>query len=235
MGITQRIPLFAHLPENQLQTVENFCTPLSIPSRGMIFHQGDPLERVFFLSRGLVKIYIYDVDGREQIMAVLGAGEMFPHAGFFDETTYPAHAQAIRDTDLVALTRQKLERLVLDSPDAAMALIRVQGRKIRELQARLQNLTQHSVLERVAWTLWQQVLEWGRVDPEGYVMSFPLTHYELAKWVGTTRESANRAMSLLRKQGVIQVQGEQLRILQPDVLESLAGGLKEAGKGRPGK
>ncbi|MDI3327614.1 MAG: Crp/Fnr family transcriptional regulator, partial [Alicyclobacillaceae bacterium] len=145
------IPLIAELPPEQRRTVESLGRSVAVPSRTMIFHQGDSLDRVFFLVRGLVKIYTYDVEGREQILAVLGAGEMFPHTGFFDETAYPAHAQAIRDTQLFALPREEFERIVLKSPEAATALIRTLGRKIRALQARLQNLTQHSVLERVAW------------------------------------------------------------------------------------
>ncbi|MCR8998372.1 cyclic nucleotide-binding domain-containing protein, partial [Brevibacillus laterosporus] len=72
----RKIPLFTKLLDEELQSIVDISQMRTYKARSFVFMQGDPLDRVFFIHSGKVKIQKTDATGREQIVSVLQAGEM---------------------------------------------------------------------------------------------------------------------------------------------------------------
>jgi len=199
-----RVPLFRELNQEELQRLELISSIRHYSKKTIVFNEGAEREAVYFVLRGLVKTFKTDESGHEQIMNILKTGDLFPQTGFFDNAPYPATAETVGDSRLLAIPVRPFEQLILSVPGIAIKLMRVMSARIINLQERLHDFTGHDAAERVVLFLLKLAEDYGRVDEAGAVrIPIPLTNQELANAVGTTRETVNRLVSLLRKEGLL--------------------------------
>src|SRR5690606_11985193 len=100
----------------ELERVEEITIARFIPRKSTVFTEGSEKEAVYFIKDGLVKTYKTDENGNEQIVSFLKTGDMFPHTGFFNPNPYPATAEAIVDSKLLAIPVRLFENLMLSTP-----------------------------------------------------------------------------------------------------------------------
>lgn len=204
------IDLFRGLTEEELRRVAMLATEHRVPKGAYVFMEGEERQAVYFIRRGLIKIIKVDEEGREHIVNILGAGEMFPHVGFFQEGPYPASAQALEASHLLAIRNAAFDALLTEHPDIARKVMRVMGAKILQLQAKLQELAVFDSRERVIALIRHFVDEHGVRHPDGTAsFRLPVTHGEMAHMIGITRESVNRIWNQLRRDGVLEGDREE--------------------------
>jgi hypothetical protein len=128
---------------------------------------------------------------------------MFPHTGLFNPNPYPATAEAIVDTHLLAIPVRQFEQLIMNTPSIAIKMMRVMGDKIRELQEKLQVLSGHDIKHRVLSFLQLLAEQHGQTKENRITINLPMTHQEFADSVGTTRETTKMSRSPHLKHKVI--------------------------------
>ncbi|MCL6547275.1 MAG: Crp/Fnr family transcriptional regulator [Alicyclobacillus sp.] len=197
------IELFRDLTEHELQRVHALAVERRYNRGEYVFLEGEDREAVYFIRRGLVKILKVDEDGREHIVSILGAGQMFPHVGFFQEGPYPATAQALEKSILLAIRTSQFDALLTEHPDIARKVMRVMGQKILQLHEKLQELAVYDSKQRVVALIRHFAEEHGEPQPDGVHLKLPVTHGEMAQMIGMTRESVNRVWNQLRREGVL--------------------------------
>jgi CRP/FNR family transcriptional regulator len=212
-------PLFHGLNEQELQRIEEITVSRSLSRRATIFTEGSEKEAVYFIRDGLVKTYKTDENGHEQIVSFLKTGDMFPHTGFFNQDPYPATAEAIVDTHLLAIPVRLFEQLMMSAPSIAIKMMRVMGDKIRELQEKLQVLSGQDVKHRVMSFLLQLAERHGDLKGNKITINLPMTHQEFANSIGTTRETINRLLNQLHKDGVLEVYRNRIVIIDLEGLK----------------
>ncbi|WP_245629145.1 Crp/Fnr family transcriptional regulator [Alicyclobacillus shizuokensis] len=203
LDVLRDMELFSDLSPEELSRVSSLTMERRCQRGDTVFLQGQERERVFFIRSGLVKIYKVDEEGREHIMNILGRGQMFPHVGFFDTSPYPATAEVLAPSILYAIRCRAFDELLVEYPDIARKVMRVMGRKILDLQAKLQELALFDARERVIALLRHFSEEHGEPAADGIHIRLPVTHGEMARMIGITRESVNRIWNDLRRQGVL--------------------------------
>jgi len=199
----RQVPLFHDLSPQEMDRVVEIAISRFMPRKTVIFNEGSEKEAVFFIQDGLVKTYKTDENGNEQIVSFLKTGDMFPHAGFFNQRPYPATAEAITDTHLLAIPVQLFELLLMHNPSIAVKMMRVMGDKILELQETIQSLSGQGVRQRVLSFLIRLAEQLGTVSGCKVTIDLPMTHQEIANSVGTTRETINRVLNQLTKENVL--------------------------------
>lgn len=217
--MTERIPLFQDLSEQEWQKLEEIVIPRHAPKKTVIFTEGDEHEAVFFIRKGLVKTSKTDEKGNEQIISILKTGDMFPHTGFFHSDPYPATATAIEDTHLWAIPIRSFEQMIMDHPMMAIKMLRVMEETIRSLQLKLQQLTGHDVKYRLLAFLAQLAENGGERRGADMAVPLPFTHQEIASCVGTTRETVNRLLHQLAKEGTLVTDRGQVILLDWESLK----------------
>lgn len=215
----QQFPIFQDLSPEELKQVEDISISRSIHKKTVIFSEGSEKEAVFFIRTGIVKAYKTDENGHEQIVSFLKTGDMFPHTGFFNAHPYPATAEAITPTELLAIPVRLFERLMLGTPSIAIKIMRVLGDKIRELQDKLQVLSGQDVRNRVLSFLLMLAEQHGQIHGDQIIINLPMTHQEFANSIGTTRETANRLLNQLTKEHLIEVDRSRIIILDLQALK----------------
>lgn len=199
------IPLFRGLDEPELIKLAELVIPRFYRKKTVVFTEGSEKEAVYIVEDGLIKAFKTDAEGHEQIVNFLGPGSLFPHTGFFLLSPYPATAEAVVDTHVLAIPLRSFERLIASTPTMAIKIMRVMSEIILELQSKIQELTGQEVQVRLRSFLTAMVDKQGEELADGSInLPLPITHQELASTIGTTRESVSRLLAQLRKEGLVE-------------------------------
>jgi CRP/FNR family cyclic AMP-dependent transcriptional regulator len=219
LDLLQLVPLFRELTQDELERIWNIAIQRTFPKRTPIFTEGSDKEAVFFIQDGLVKTYKTDENGHEQIVSFLKTGDMFPHTGFFNQHPYPATAEAIVDTMLLAIPVRSFEQLMINTPNISIKVMSAMSEKIIELQVKLQGLTGQDVQDRGLSFLLKLAENYGMHKNNKVHIDVPMTHQEFASAIGTTRETVNRLINQLRKEKLLETSRNGFIILNYEALK----------------
>ncbi|HET7627188.1 MAG TPA: Crp/Fnr family transcriptional regulator [Bacillales bacterium] len=202
--ILKELPLFSELNNEDLKRLEAITKKKTYPKRQYVFMEGDPREAVYFIQEGTVKTFKVDENGNEQVINLLQKGEMFPHVGFFDETPYPATAETVERTELFVIRIDDFDQLMMQNPEIAIKVMRIMGQKIFMLAERVQELISEDVRHRIVHALLRFSKEIGKPKNNGISIELPITNRDFANMVGSTRETINRVLNQLKKEGILE-------------------------------
>jgi len=218
--LLQSFPLFKGLTDFEMEPILEIAKNRTYRSGSHIFMQGDPLNNVYFIHKGKVKIYKTDIHGKEQIVNILQGGDMFPHQGFFRQDDYPAHSQATEDSELLFIPIQSFENFLITHPEICIKLFRVLGDKIVDLQSRLQEKILHNTYEQIIMLLLRLAKNYGEeADDFKTVIKSQFTNRELANMIGSSRETVSRTLTQLKKKKLIETNKQGFIVLDNDALE----------------
>lgn len=217
----KEIPVFAGLPEEQLRQIHSYTVERSYRKGMVVFLEDEPGEGFHYLISGKVKIVKMTDDGREHIIKILRPGDVFAEVLLFNNRPYPASAIAVEESRVGVIRNSDLEKLVLKNNLLALQLIKALSQRLLYAQQKIKNLALHDVLARTAETLLRLGHEHGKVRPDGQLeLTIDLSRQDLASLVGTTRETVTRTLSSLKRDKVVDFDGQRLVILNPKKLSS---------------
>lgn len=210
--VLSKLPLFAALDDDANVALrvamrhENF-------SRGdVIFDEGDSGTKLFAVIEGKVKLARTAPDGRENLQAVLGPGEMFGELSLFDPKPRTAGAVALTDTVLASLAHEELRPWITGRPDVAVQLLQALAQRLRRTNDVLADLVFSDVPSRVAKALLGLAERFGQPTNEGIHVAHDLTQEELAQLVGASRETVNKALADFSARGWIRIESRAVVI-----------------------
>jgi CRP/FNR family cyclic AMP-dependent transcriptional regulator len=198
-----RFSPFAELGPEDRQALARIATTRTFEKGAVIFNQGDRRETIYGIERGLVLVSRVDADGHEQIVNLIGPGDVFPHVGFVTPANYPGSARAVEPCTVTCLARSDFNAIMSVRPQVAGAIIGLLERQILQLQAQLQTLALPNGRQRVVAVLRFLAQEHGVQSGRDVILTLPMTHSELARMVGLSRESVNRVWTQLRREGAL--------------------------------
>jgi len=186
----------------------------------LVFLQDEPLENVYFIYDGKVKIYKTDLNGKEQIVSILKKGDMFPHVGFFRKGGYPAFSEILENAILVVVPISQFEKVLIENPELSIKMFKVLGEKIVDLQDRLESQILHNTYQQIIKLLIRLGKEHGQKLENGRILlKGEFTNRDLANMIGTTRETVSRTLTKLKKDHHIETDSEHDLIFDPNLLE----------------
>jgi len=206
---------FSSLEPAGLQEVFQLLSPLTFKKNGIIILDGEPSVGLYLIKSGEVKIYKVSREGREQVLGIIGPGESFNEVPIFDDGPNPATAEALTDVELYLMTKANFLRLVETYPQVALEILRLFARRLRRMVLLAGELSLKDVTSRLAGLL----LRSADVPPSRRPR---LTQQEMAAMIGTAREVVSRSLARLAREGIIQVERNEIIILNKEKLEGLA-------------
>lgn len=217
-----RVPLLEEMPAEALASLSPLCRLDTYAGEVDIFQQGDAADRVWIVSEGEVKIVRHDEGGREVILEVISQGQAFGGAVIF-LPEHPATARPLTETvETVSFSSEAYAGVMLSSPATALKIIRMLGLRLHSM-IRMNLLAGERVERRLAYILLKMAHICGRPDPEGTLLSIPLSRQDLADMSGTTIETAIRIMSRFRAEGMVKTRrGGYLVLVDEGNLQRIA-------------
>ena len=212
--------LFRGLPEDELRQLERISEARECEKGEVLFNEGTEGVGFYVVASGQVKVFKMSFDGREQILHILGPGDPLGEVPVFAGQTYPANAQAMAKASLYFFPRAKLIALYRESPSLAMNMLAVLSRRLREFTVMIENLSLKEIPQRLATYLLHQ----HSLKPVSSRVKLDVTKGVLSNILGTSQETLSRVLSKLSQEGLIDVQGKEISILQRERLQELAEG-----------
>ena len=215
-------PLFAGLEREAADALVATMAPVELARGEVLFHEGEPGDRLYVVRDGKIKLGRRSNDGRENLLAVLGPGEMFGELSLFDPGPRSSSATAVSDTSLLELGHGDLLRWLELNPSVAQHLLQALGRRLRRTNEALADLVFSDVPGRVAKALLDLSTRFGERVDEGIRVAHDLTQEELAQLVGASRETVNKALADFAARGWVRREGRAVVLLDVDRLERRA-------------
>lgn len=190
----KEVPFLNTLSESELERIVHIAHPCFFKQKTYVFRKGQPLNKIFFVISGTVKIFHEEEGGKEQIVSLLGAEEMFPQICFLKKDRYPAHAQVTEDAQLLFFTRSEFEKVLFSNQKLLVTALQMLGETIVELQSRIEEKFFHNMQEQII-LLFIRLCKTNGVQENGmYRLTTLFSNKDLANMIGTTSESIGKAL-----------------------------------------
>lgn len=215
-------PVFSGGTPESLTALVERATPLSYPAGAFLCRQGEPAAHVFVLTKGEVAIVSPARSGAEQVLGIVGQGELLGELALLANGRRTAGARATSDTFAWAIGRDAFWAFLDETPLGSSALLRQVAERLASREALIDDLLSLDVKGRLAKTLLGLADRHGRAGADGAtVIGVRLTHRDLAGMVGASRENVSRALASFRKRGLVHYDASAIRLLDPEGLRRL--------------
>ena len=218
LDIISRIPAFNGLSDSQLAEIKNIAVNRDFKKDEFIFTEGDEGSGFYVVVDGQVKIFKLSPDGKEQILHILGPGESFGQVAVFLGRSFPANAQTIAGSRLMFFPRSAFVSLISGNPSLAMRMLAVLSMRLRQFTIQIENLSLKEVPGRLASYLVILAQEQENADE----VTLPISKGQLASLLGTIPETLSRIFAKMGAQGLIEVKGRKIRLLDRVGLEAVS-------------
>jgi CRP/FNR family transcriptional regulator len=216
--VLSRAPLFTALDEEAATAVQASMASVTLPRGEVLFTEGEPGDRLYVITTGKLKLGRSAPDGRENLVAVLGPGEMFGELSLFDPGPRTATASALTDSTLMGLGHEDLRPWLAGRPEVALHLLQALAKRLRRTNESVADLVFTDVPGRVAKALLDLSNRFGEERDEGIRVSHDLTQEELAQLVGASRETVNKALADFAGRGWIRLEARAVVLLDAERL-----------------
>jgi CRP/FNR family cyclic AMP-dependent transcriptional regulator len=216
------VDIFEPLSREEIEAIkwENLNTTVE---RGEVFYTPmDLCETLFVLQRGRIRIYRATPEGREFTVAVLESGTVFGEMVLTGQRLRNSFAQAMEESEVSAMCRADVERLILDKPEVALQLVHLLSDRLSTYETRMEDIAVKEVPARLASLILLLVESQGVRTPTSYKIPTRYTHQQLGTMIGANREAVTRAFAWLREVGAVETKRRYIHVENIETLKAAA-------------
>lgn len=184
--------------------------------RELIFEEGDYPRYLYFVKSGKIKVYKTNDDGKEYIISLYTDGDFIGYVDLIKDTKYSESAAALEEAELSLIPKEDFQQLLHANRDVSSQLIKMLASNISEKEEQLLQLAYNSVRKRVANALILLHEKEGKKD-------FNILRDDLARIVGTAKESVIRMLTEFKEDGYIDIVDGAIHIRNQTKLEHMPG------------
>jgi CRP/FNR family cyclic AMP-dependent transcriptional regulator len=178
-----------------------------------VYTCGDHDEMVYFIESGQIKLLMLSSDGKECILAIHAAGDIFGELSLAGLGARLETATAMKQTILKQIPcSQFIKRLSRDS--LFEGFVQYLAVRIADQQQVIANLVTVDSEQRLGKTLLRLAQTLGKKDPRSIRIELKISHEELSEMVGTTRPRISMFMQRFRNLGLIETSAEHFLIIK---------------------
>src|SRR5215467_6384140 len=218
--LLENCSLFRGLEIDERKAIINRARIRNVAAGERIFSIGAPGDYMAAVLTGEIRITVPSPNGRELLLAILKAGELFGEIALLDGKERTADATANTLGILAILDRHEVLSFLERNPASWSRIVKILCDRIRHTDVQLAEVA----LLRLPARLAQVILRMARNDPNSAADKYfhvQLTQQDLADMVGATRESVNKCLNAWQRQGLIHIAGGQIVVTDRSRLESL--------------
>ena len=209
------VDLFRSLPADVVARVAAAAETRELRRGDVLFREDDPGTELFLVTAGRIAIANKSFDGRESVVALMEAGDVFGEMSLFDGQGRSAEARALEPSTVQAIPFEPLRTVLSEQPELLWGVLELLARRIRSMDAALADSVFLDVTGRTA----KRLLELAGDADEFHL---PITQEELAGLVGASRERVNKAISSFVRLGWLEQRDRRYKVTNRVQLERRA-------------
>lgn len=208
------LPLFRELGADEIDRIAAGTVERHAERGAVVANKGDPVEGLHVVVYGQVKLSLSTPQGDEKVVEVIGPGFSFGEALMFLGKPYIVTATALADSLLLHVRRETVFEGLARDPQFARMMLAGMSRKLHSLVSDLESVTLKTGRERVIGYLMRQEGGGDAADAPCSV-SLPVSKAIVASRLNLTPEHFSRILHELVADGLIEVDGRDIRIVDP--------------------
>jgi len=221
--IIRKALLFSGLEEEYLAEVAEIAVRRPFAKGETLFTEGEKAEGFYLLASGALKLCKISPDGREKVLHMVHPVETFAEAAFFGDGNYPAEARGVERGEVLFFPRGAFMGLLERNPRFSMNLIASLSLLLRRFARQIEELSFADAPSRLA----SYLLELAGRKSTSYqgktYLELDMRKGELASRLGTVSETLSRTFKKMKDEGVIELDGNKVTIMQMEKLRMIAG------------
>ncbi|HHW21651.1 MAG TPA: Crp/Fnr family transcriptional regulator [Clostridiaceae bacterium] len=219
----KQISIFSSLDGQQLTKIADLIIHKCYKKGELLILEGETMNSLFIINKGQTKAFRNTQDGREQILHLFSEGDFFGERNLLRDQVSNYSVEALEETHVCLIHKHDFQLLVREHPDIALKVMEELCRRLDRLENTVETMGTRTVEARVSSVLLEFADKYGKPHPKGIMIELPLNREGIANYIGLTRETVSRKMSLLQDEGVIEMNGnKKVLIVDRTALERLA-------------
>ncbi len=213
---------FATLILDQLEGFTSSKTTLNIKKGENIVTEGHVMNGIYCLKNGKCKLSKLNTNGKSQIVKFLRQGNILGQRSVLSEEPSGLTITALEDMQVCFIPKTKIIEAIKGNPTFSLQLMKNISHQLNEANESISMMAQKTVKERLANVLLKLYDIFG-TDEEGFI-DIKLTREEMANTIGTATESAIRLLSSFKAEGLLEVKGRRIKIVNLEALNQASQG-----------
>lgn len=201
MGRTDNTLYFS---DQNFSSLEDMMDEQEVPAGSYLFWEKDKADKLYYVKQGEVKATKTTESGKEFLLYLFNEGDLFGELSRFSGLTCSYNAVVTEDSVLGVINQPDLDILLWQNKHMALEFYQWLTLMHRMTQTKLRDLLFYGKPGALCSTLIRLVHSYGKSHPKGIFISKKLTNTELGDFIGASRESVNRMLNELKKQGVLE-------------------------------
>jgi CRP/FNR family cyclic AMP-dependent transcriptional regulator len=218
------VDIFRDLSSTEMEAMAERA-PMRSVERGQVFYSPhEPVEVLFILKRGRVRIFRTAADGRTLTIAILEAGTVFGEMVLLGQRMDDTFAEALEPCVLCLMSRADVRGMLLSDPRIAARITEMLGQRLASVEQRLSDTLFKTVAQRLAGTLSRLAADGGgrRIGLGRRAPEVRLTHEQLAGLVGASRETTTKTLNEFQDRGLVELRRGRVAVLDLVALRTYA-------------
>ena len=216
------VDIFCDLDDREMRALSQAAPMRDYPAGSLVYTPHQPVEALFILKKGRIRIFRISPDGRALTTAIIEPGTIFGEMVIVGQQMHDNFAEAIEDVVVCLMTKPDVQQLLLGDQRIAARISETLGRRLGELEQRLSDTVFKSVSQRIATTL-LTLSEGHGGRPLSRRVQVKLTHEQLAALAATSRETTTKTLGEFADQGLIALGRGRISILDSRRLRVASG------------
>lgn len=212
-------PLFAGLSETELSSLAPLLSKRTFAKGAYLYNPGSPSLNIYLVESGLIRMFFSNSVGQEFMLDVVGPRSIIGLALLKEDQTRLGGASALQTSTVLVLSQKDLNHFIQRYPRLMHNLYQAMDANIRRLLFYARGMATISLQGRIATMLLYLTRDEGAGAQDE--LDLPISQTDFATWVGASRGSLNRTLSLLQKLGLLRLEGQKFVILDRPGLQHL--------------
>jgi CRP-like cAMP-binding protein len=217
------VDIFTDLSPTEMDALAAMAPMKTYPAGDLLYSPLNPVETLFILKQGRVRIFRVAADGRALTTALISPGTIFGEMVLLGQHMYDNYAEALDQAVVCVLNRSSVQQYLLSDSRIATRITEILGQRLIEMERRLSDTVFKSVPQRIAGTLATLAGQQRRLPVGPRTTQVALTHEQLAALVGTSRETATKILGEFADRGLVRLARGKITILDPTGIAAEAG------------
>lgn len=222
LGDASSSNLFRGLLPDQISEVLGMARQEQLAKDEILFLQGDPVDALYVVESGQVKLVQHTADGEEVIVRNVGPGEIIAGVALLDKRTLPVTAAAVTPATLLLWPRASIQELANRYPTLRSNVLGTIADRMQESLSRIRELSSETVTQRVARALHRLARDRGIPAGDGVLIDQKLGRQQIADLAGSSMFTASRLLAAWSREGIVRTGREKVVVLSLERLRAIA-------------
>ena len=211
-ALLSHVPLFSGLDGDEIARIARGTREINVAKGEILFHKGDTPSGFHLVVYGQIKLAFSSPSGGEKVVDILGQGQTFGEAVMFMERPYMVYAQALKDSQLLQISKTAIVDELERDPKLGRKMIASLSMRLHHLITDVESYSLHSGRQRIIGYLLRDTTD---TDAGTLTITLPTNKGVIASRLNLTQEHFSRILHELTEAGLIVVEGRKITI--PDV------------------